>query len=229
MASLGTMPGSTSLEPPTPDVDEIDRARAQEYALLATLLSRSPDSALLSRVADLRGDASLIGNAHAALAEAATRVSEQNAAREFFVLFAGLGETSLLPYSSHYLAETLCGRPLERVRESLQDLGIKRALGRSEPEDHAASLCEVMAGLADGSIAASAGTTERKFFQEHLSPWMARFFADLERSEAADFYAAVGLLGRVFVNLEAEAFLINPNEQYRLSTGRAELRQELAR
>jgi TorA maturation chaperone TorD len=229
MASLGTMPGSTSLEPLTPDVDEIDRARAQEYALLATLLSRSPDSALLSRLADLRGDASLIGAAHAALAEAATRVSQQNAAREFFVLFAGLGETSLLPYSSHYLAETLFGRPLERVRESLQDLGIKRALGRSEPEDHAASLCEVMAGLADGSIAASAGTTERKFFQEHLSPWMARFFADLERSEAADFYAAVGLLGRVFVNLEAEAFLINPNEQYRLSTGRAELRQELAR
>ena len=48
---------------------------------------------------------------------------------------------------------------------------------------------------------------------------MERFFADLERAEAADFYAAVGLLGRVFVNLEAEAFLINPNEQFRLSPG----------
>src|ERR1700739_2952072 len=98
MASLGTMPGSASLESLTPDVDQIDRARAQEYALLATLLSRSPDSALLSRLADLRGDASLIGAAHATLAEAATRVSEQNAAREFFVLFAGLGESSLLAY-----------------------------------------------------------------------------------------------------------------------------------
>jgi TorA maturation chaperone TorD len=214
------MQESASLESLTLSIDEIDRARAREYALLATLLSRNPDSALLSRLADLRGDASLIGAAHAALAEAATRVSEQNAAREFFVLFAGLGESSLLPYSSHYLAETLYGRPLERVRESLQDLGIEGALGRSEPEDHAAILCEVMAGLAGGSIAASVGT-EPKFFQEHLSPWIERFFADLERAEAADFYAAVGLLGRVFVNLEAEAFLISPNEKYRLSVGRA--------
>jgi len=210
---------STSLEPLTPDVDEVDRARAREYALLAILLSRSPDSMLLSRLADLRGDASAIGAAHAALAEAATRVSQQNAAREFFVLFAGLGESSLLPYSSHYLAETLYGRPLEQVRESLQDLGVERALGRSEPEDHAAILCEVMAGLADGSIAAPVGT-ERKFFQKHLSPWIERFFVDLERTEAADFYSAVGLLGRVFVNLEAEAFSIKPNEHRRLCVGR---------
>jgi TorA maturation chaperone TorD len=194
-----------SIFPRTPGVDEIDRARAQEYALLATLLSRSPDSVLLSRLVDLRGDASPIGAAHAALAEAATRVSEQNAEREFFALFAGLGEGALLPYSSHYLAETLYGRPLARVRESLQDLGIERAQGRSEPEDHAAILCEVMAGLADGSIAARAGT-EREFFQEHLSPWIERFFVDLERAEAADFYATVALLGRTFVSLEAEAF-----------------------
>jgi hypothetical protein len=38
--------------------DEIDRARAQEYALLATLLSRSPDSEMIGRLALLRGDAS---------------------------------------------------------------------------------------------------------------------------------------------------------------------------
>ena len=39
-------------------VDEIDRARAQEYALLAILLSRSPDDELIGRLALLRGDAS---------------------------------------------------------------------------------------------------------------------------------------------------------------------------
>jgi TorA maturation chaperone TorD len=199
------MPASTSQQSLTPGVDEIDRARAQEYALLAILLSRSPDSLLLSRLADLCGDASPIGAAHAALAEAATRVSEQSAAREFFALFAGLGDETLLPYSSHYLAETLYGRPLARVRESLQDLGIERAQKHSEPEDHAAILCEVMAGLADGSIAASAGA-QRGFFQEHLSPWIERFFVDLERAQGADFYATVGLLGRTFLNLEAKAF-----------------------
>lgn len=199
------MPESIAREPLTPTVDEIDRARAQEYALLATLLSRSPDSVLLTRLAALRGDASPIGAAHAALAEAATRVGEQIVEREFFALFAGLGEGSLLPYSSHYLAETLYGRPLARVRQSLQDLGIERAQGRSEPEDHAAILCEVMAGLADGTIAASAGA-QRRFFEEHLSPWIERFFVDLQRAKAADFYATVGLLGRAFLNLEAEAF-----------------------
>lgn len=189
----------------TPNVEEIDRARAQEYALLATLLSRSPDSVLLSRLADLRGDASPIGAAHGAVREAAVRVNGESAAREYFALFAGLREGSLLPYSSHYLAETLYGRPLARLRETLRGFGIEIAPGRSEPEDHAAILCEVMAGLADGSIPAPAGA-EREFFQQHLSPWIRRLFIDLEHAEAADFYAAVGLLGRTFVDLEAEAF-----------------------
>ena len=61
---LGIMLKSVSHESLTANVEEIDRARAQEYALLATLLSRSPDSVLLSRLADLRDDASPIGLAH---------------------------------------------------------------------------------------------------------------------------------------------------------------------
>jgi TorA maturation chaperone TorD len=74
-------------------VEEVDRARAQEYALLATLLSRSPDSRLLSRLAGLRGDASAIGVAHTALGEAAGRANEENVAQEYFALFAGLGQS----------------------------------------------------------------------------------------------------------------------------------------
>ena len=202
---LGIMLKSVSHESLTANVEEIDRARAQEYALLATLLSRSPDSVLLSRLADLRDDASPIGLAHGAVREAALRVNEETAAREYFALFAGLREGSLLPYSSHYLAETLYGHPLARLRKTLQGFGIEIAPGRSEPEDHAAILCEVVAGLADGSIPARPGA-EREFFQQHLSPWIRRFFIDLEHAEAADFYSAVGLLGRTFVDLEAEAF-----------------------
>jgi TorA maturation chaperone TorD len=199
------MPESVSHQSFTPIVEEIDGARAQEYTLLATLLSRSPDSVLLSCLADLGDDASPIGVAHVAVREAAVRVNEERAAQEYFVLFAGLGEGSLLPYSSHYLAGTLYGRPLERLREAFQGFGIEIAPERSEPEDHAAILCEVMAGLADGSIPAPAGA-EREFFQQHLSPWIRRLFIDLEHAEGADFYSAVGLLGRTFVDLEAEAF-----------------------
>src|ERR1700687_862586 len=97
-------------------VDEIDRA--QEYALLATLLSHSPDSQLLSRLAGLRGDATPIGIAHTALGEAAGRVNEEHVAREFFALFAGLGQGELMPYSSHYLTGSLYGRPLTQLRDT---------------------------------------------------------------------------------------------------------------
>jgi TorA maturation chaperone TorD len=189
-------------------IDEIDSARAQEYALLATLLTRSPDAELLSRLAGLRGDASPIGIVHIALAEAARRTDQERASREFFALFAGLGEGALLPYASHYLAETLYGRPLVRVRETLDRIGIEKAPERTEPEDHAGFLCEIMAGLAGGSIAAPNGA-DRDFFERHLSPWIRRFFIDLERAKSADFYASVGALGHTFINIEAEAFALS--------------------
>jgi len=199
---------STAENSPRRVVDEIDRARAQEYALLATLLARSPDSRLISGRAALQGDASPIGAAHAALGEAAGRVSEEDVAREYFALFSGLGAGQLLPYSSHYLAGSLYGRPLARLRETLRRLGIEKASGRSEPEDHAAILCEIMAGLVDGGIAAPAGA-ERDFFEKHLLPWIRRFFVDLEHAEAADFYARVGSLGRAFMDVETQAYALS--------------------
>jgi TorA maturation chaperone TorD len=186
-------------------VDEIDRARAQEYALLATLLSRSPDAPLISRLAHLDGDPSPIGVAHTALGEAAARTREEDAEREYLDLFVGLGRGLLLPYSSHYLTGTLYGRPLARLRQTLQLLGIEQAGGRSEPEDHAAILCEIMASLIGGTFASPAGA-DREFFEQHLAPWIRRFFVDLEQANPAYFYARVGSLGRVFVDVESEAF-----------------------
>jgi TorA maturation chaperone TorD len=43
-------------------------------------------------------------------------------------------------------------------------------------------------------------------FEKHLAPWIGRFFVDLERAKLADFYRSVGALGRVFVEIENEAF-----------------------
>jgi TorA maturation chaperone TorD len=188
-------------------VDEIDHARAQEYALLSILLSRSPDIQMIRRLALLRGDASPLGIAHRALGQAASRATEESIGREYFSLFSGLGK-GLLPYASHYLTESLYGRPLGRLRETLQQLGIKGAAGNSEPEDHAAILCEVMAELVGGDIASPAGA-DREFFEAHLAPWIGRFFADLENAESADFYARVGLLGRTFVDIETEGFALS--------------------
>jgi TorA maturation chaperone TorD len=201
------MQESTSHISPGRIVDEIDHARAQEYALLSILLSRSPDTKMIGRLASLRGDASPLGTAHTALGEAAGRATEESAGREYFNLFGGLGKSPLLPYASHYLTDSLYGRPLGRLRETLQQLGIESAAGNSEPEDHAAILFEVMAGLVGGDIAGPVDA-DRNFFEKHLAPWIRHFFADLEKSEAADFYACVGLFGRTFVDIETEAFAL---------------------
>ena len=47
-----------------------------------------------------------------------------------------------------------------------------------------------------------------KIFEKHMAPWIGRFFADLERAEAAQFYRHVGTLGRLFIDIEAEAFAL---------------------
>jgi TorA maturation chaperone TorD len=189
------------------DVDEVDAARSQEYALLSVLLVRAPDQRLLERLAGLRGDASLLGLAHAALAEAASCTNAERVEREYFDLFIGLGRGELLPYGSYYLTGFLHERPLARLREHLARLGIERAAGRAEPEDHAGILCEIMAGLAGRRFPASP-SADRELFEQHLAPWIGRFFADLERAQAADFYRKVGALGRVFMEIETEAFAL---------------------
>ena len=195
---------TTDAGAPNP-VDEVDQARAREYALLATLLASSPDAPMIGRLMHLRGDGTRLGAAHGALARAAGRASVASVEREYSDLFLGLNPGGLFPYASYYLVGALQGRPLARLREALGRLGVERTPGRPEPEDHAATLMEIMAGLADGRIAAPAGT-ERELFNEHVAPWITRFFADLEKADRADFYASVGALGRAFVEIETEAF-----------------------
>ena len=189
------------------DVDEVDAARAQEYGLISVLLARAPDALLLQRLAILRGDASPLGLAHAALAEAAERTTVERVEREYFDLFIGLGRGELLPYGSYYLTGFLHERPLARFRAHLDKLGIERAEGQAEPEDHAAILCEIMAGLASQRFPAPPGS-DREVFEQHLAPWIGRFFADLEQADAADFYRRIGALGRVFITIETEAFAL---------------------
>ena len=186
-------------------IDVIDAARAQEYALLANLLLSAPSAALLERIAQLNGDATPLGRAHAALADAASVSVATEVAREYFDLFVGLGHGELLPYASYYLTGFLNERPLSRLRDDLAALGIERVESNFEPEDHAATLCEVMAGLVAARFPASADA-QRAFFEKHVSRWMGRLFADIEKAENAKFYRSVGSLGRVFLEIESEAF-----------------------
>jgi len=187
--------------------DEVDAARAQEYALLAVLLARAPDAALLERIAKLRGDATPLGVAHAALAQAADEASAEKIAREFFDLLIGVGRGELVAYGSYYLTGFLNQRPLARLREDLHALGIERVENECEPEDHAAILCEIMAGLIGGQFPAPV-ERQRQIFKKHLAPWIGRFFADMAVADAADFYRHVGTIGRLFIEIETEAFAL---------------------
>ncbi len=187
------------------EVDDVDTARAQEYALLAALLMRAPDASLLSKLSTLRGDASPLGLAHAALAEAAERTTVEKIEREYFELFIGLGRGELMPYGSYYLTGFLHERPLARLREDLSRIGIVRAEGIVEPEDHVGILCEIMSGLASRRLPAPSGS-DRLIFEKHMAPWIGRFFTDMENAAAADFYRRLGTLGRVYIEIETEAF-----------------------
>src|SRR5688572_19704316 len=168
------------------EIDEFDSHRSKEYSLLAMLLSRPPDAATLNRIAKLRGDTTSLGLAHLALAQAAGNVSAERIAREYFTLFIGVGRGELLPYGSYYLTGFLHERPLARLRQDLVELGVERAEGIAEPEDHVAILCEVMAGLINRKFPA-AQDADRELFDNHMRAWVGRFFSDLEQAETADF------------------------------------------
>lgn len=185
--------------------DEIERARAQEYALLAVLLAGVPSGDLLTEIASLTGDGSTLGQAHAALAQAAAAVEREQVKREFFDLFVGVGRGELMPYGSYYVTGTLHAAPLAQLRADLATLGLSRAERCSEPEDHVALLCEIMAGLVDGRFDTPLGA-DRSVFEKHLAPWIGRFFGDLQTAKNANFYRHVGALGRQFIEIETQAF-----------------------
>jgi TorA maturation chaperone TorD/DNA-binding transcriptional regulator YdaS (Cro superfamily) len=189
------------------ELDETAVARADEYLLLAALLRLPVTEGLLGQLQAVTGDATPLGLAHIALAEAAARTNCKSAGREFFNLFIGVGRGELLPYGSFYLTGFLNDRPLARVREDLTKLGIERSAANHDPEDHITTLFEVMAGLARGDIEAPVGT-QAAFFQRHLEPWAARFFADLAVAPSAEFYKAVAAVGLAFIEIETEAFTL---------------------
>lgn len=191
-----------------PSIPEEDLWRAQIYALLGRALARRPDTALLTALAQLKGDDSAMGQALATLADAARSTSLERAQDEYDALFIGLPRGELVPYASFYRTGFLYERPLAKLRGDMEKLGYARADDVSEPEDHMGALCELMALLirgGDGRGPAELKTQER-LYQQHLAPWGERFFADLEQAASAKLYKPVGTIGRLFMTIETQAF-----------------------
>jgi len=190
-----------------PTIAEEDRLRADLYDFLSALLARPASRDLLERTTALSGDDTDLGQAIGGLARVA-RVSRPDAVeREFNALFIGIGRGELLPYASYYLTGFLNEKPLALLRRDMASQGITRAPNVYEPEDNIASLFEMMAGLIAGRFGEPASLeTQKAFWNKHVGPWAPHFLSDLEAAKNSVFYASVGAVGRVFMEIEREAF-----------------------
>lgn len=179
----------------------------EAYGLLAALLRSPPQSDLLSLLASVanptpaQGRQTALESAWHAVAEAAAAADEAAVEKEFQDLFIGIGRGELLPYGSWYLKGVLMDKSLAALRADLARLGLARAEGVSEPEDHAAALCETMVLLADPQCGLDMAG-QQQFFAEHVGSWMPRFFQELQGAKRADFYVSVGRLGEAFMEFE---------------------------
>jgi TorA maturation chaperone TorD len=196
-------------------VDDTDSAplaeeellRARLYGLLARLLRAPPDVDLLAGLSEIQGDGGPFGDALDRLASAARDDDAAAVAAEHTILFIGVGGSERLPYASYYLTGFMNEKPLAELRDDMARLGVARADGVSEPEDHLAALFEMMAGLIGGAFGDAADLREqRRFYDRHIGSWAGRFFADLQTSPSARFYRAVGAVGEQFLAVEGRAF-----------------------
>lgn len=187
-------------------IDE-DRLRADLYNFLGLLLATPPTTETLSMTAGLTGDDTPLGEAVNALARIAKHSKPAGVESEFNKLFIGLGRGELLPYASYYLTGFLNEKPLAKLRRDMAARGLTRAENVYEPEDNIASLMEMMGAMIAGRFGRTFDVADQKtFFNTHIAPWAGHFYTDLEAAKNSVFYAAVGQVGRVFMDIEAEAF-----------------------
>ena len=188
-------------------IAEEDLWRSHVYRLLARVLGEEPSAETLALVADIDGDDSALGQALNVLAQTARGGNAEALRDEYFNLFVGVGKSELTPYTSYYLTGFLNDRPAAELVGDMARLGIGRTDDATGPEDHIAALCEMMAGLIDGSFGAPADlAAQRQFFNTHIGAWASRFFEDLEAADSAAFYMPVATIGRLFMEIETEAF-----------------------
>lgn len=197
--------GGPSAEPV--DIPEEDSYRAQFYLLLSRLLGAPVDADALAMLRGLEGDDSELGRAIGELSEIAAATSLEDAAEEYGKLFIGITRGELLPYGSYYLTGFLNEKPLVALRQDLEGLGLTRSKEASVPEDHIATLCEIMQTMIVGRFGEMVSLREQnRFFRKHIDSWAAKFFEDLQKAKSASLYEPVGRIGKLFLEIEGEAF-----------------------
>ena len=190
-----------------------EAARADFYALLAAMLNAPPDSALLANLAAagaLEGDPAL-AHAWQGLVFASAAMDADAAAEEYEALFAGVGKAAVSLYAGYYMGAPAVDHPRVRIQASLATLGLARDPRATEPEDHFAGLLEVMRVLIAGGAgrAAAALGEQKRFYQEHVEPGAAAFFAALAQAPQSNYYRHVAAVGAAFIAIESQSFQLD--------------------
>lgn len=193
---------------------EEDVARADLYGLLALLFFKAPDDDLLHRIAasaayGAGADAPVtaaLTQAWDGLVQVASSSSAKEWAEEYQELFIGIGKPEIFLYGSYYQAGFMNEKPLVRLRDSLEELGLEAAENVTESEDHIASLCEVMRYLIAGDDLSIANLTQqKKFYDEHMRAWVQELCDAIEIHPLAKHYRSVAALAKAFFEVEAYA------------------------
>jgi TorA maturation chaperone TorD len=195
-----------------------DQARADFYALIASLLLAPPGAALLAALAGadpivadgLDEEGRALQEAWLKLTQAASVVDAGAVAEEFTTLFISTGNPLLNPYGSFYATGHLNDVPLAELRQDLARMRLARVRGVGEFEDHLGCLCETMRVLVAGApgIARRPLADQKHFFGAHLQPWYAACLRDIAGAEAANFYRVVGAFAGAFLAVESHAFAV---------------------
>jgi TorA maturation chaperone TorD len=198
-------------------VSDEDMARANHYALISRLFHAAPDAALLDTLAALgdwpaddgapSAEAMLMARAWNALCAASSAMDAAAAQDEFDALFGGVGRPQVVPFASFHLAGFVNEKPLARLRDDLAVLGLQRAAGESDPEDHIAALADVMRLLLTDTTRSEAdrAAAQDRFFATHIEPWYGALIDALDAVPEANFYRCAGRYLRCFLDIEAAA------------------------
>ena len=189
-------------------LNDEDHARSATYAILASLLSHTPNQDTLDYLRHINSEAmdddsetGILGQAWQSLKSAAEKISHSQLDDEYHDLFIGLGRGQVVPFASWHMTGFLMDKPLSDLRDDLKALGIESDGDQKDPEDHIAALCETMSILIQSEDVDE--SWERRFFIRHLQPWAKRFFSQLRSATSANFYQSVGFLGEHFMELES--------------------------
>ncbi len=192
------------------DVKEEDQLRADMYSFIANMIRTEPSEKLLNSVKNLSGDSSAIGSSIKLLSKLANSMHISEIQDEYVNLFLGVGRGELLPFASYYLTGFLNDKPLSKLRDDMNKLGVVRLKEVKEPEDHISSLFDIMSGLITGNFGKIYSISEQfNFFEKHLNSWVHLLMSDIESAKTAVFYAPIGSLGKEFITIEREAFRMN--------------------